>query len=75
MYEDGKCQIWYQHGVVHREDGPAVMCNGGYQAWYLHGKHHREDGPAVVYGDGDQSWYLHGMLVKKEQNYYEQRFL
>ena len=30
-YQD---QVWYQHGLKHREDGPAVVIYGNRQYWY-----------------------------------------
>ena len=31
-------RIWFNdNGVIHREDGPAVICANRYKAWVLHG--------------------------------------
>ncbi len=38
-------------GILHREDGPAVVWRDGFQEWYCNGERHRIDGPAVVYHD------------------------
>lgn len=54
--------FWYQHGVLHRVGGPAVVRSGGNEEWYRDGVLHREDGPAVTYGDGGQEWFLNGLL-------------
>ena len=53
-------QYWHLNGVLHREDGPAIIYPDGTQYWYLNDKCHREDGPAVIYPDGIQAWYLNG---------------
>jgi len=56
----------YRNGLLHREDGPAIIGPGGYQEWYRNGELHREDGPAVIYRDVAQYWYLHGKEVRME---------
>ena len=48
---------WCKGGILHREDGPAIIRSDGTAIWYLHGKIHREDGPAVTHVSGDQYWY------------------
>ena len=52
--EDGT-QRWYQNGLLHRLDGPAVIRQDGTQRWYLNGQRHRLDGPAVIYA-GSHFW-------------------
>jgi hypothetical protein len=47
---------WYQYGVLHRENGPAVEYPGGTKYWYLNGKCHRTDGPALIWVNADGSW-------------------
>ena len=53
-------------GELHREDGPAVIFEGGVeQMWYRNGKLHREDGPAVAIAYSNigvyiSRWYLNG---------------
>lgn len=49
---------WYKNGVLHREDGPAVV-NGIHIEWHLNGKLHRTDGPAMQYYDIEE-WYING---------------
>lgn len=36
-------------GLLHKEDGPALMLLNGISGWYIHGKKHRLDGPAIQY--------------------------
>ena len=31
-------EVWYKNGNYHREDGPVVICKGGYKSWWLDGK-------------------------------------
>ena len=39
---------WYQVGLIHREDGPAVVWAGGTKAYYLHGAYYNEQEWLVV---------------------------
>ena len=53
-----KDAIWRdEHGLRHRDDGPARIWPSGTQEWWQHGELHREDGPAVIEADGTQRWY------------------
>jgi len=56
----------YLGGLLHREDGPAVICTDGYRSWYRNGLRHREDGLAVIFSDGLQRWRLNGETVRME---------
>jgi hypothetical protein len=61
-YVDGT-QEWWVNGLLHREDGPAVIRkNLGNldNQWYLNGQLHRENGPAVEYANGTEEWYREG---------------
>lgn len=55
-----------ENGVLHREDGPAVMSPDGDKHWYLNGQRHREDGPAIEYSNGDKKWYINGQLHRED---------
>lgn len=55
-YPDGS-KYWYKDGVMHREDGPAVLVKNA-EIWMRDGKYHRIDGPAV-------SW-----TIKKRYEYW-----
>jgi hypothetical protein len=59
--EDGT-QSWWQSGVGHRVDGPAVVRPDGTQRWLRHGKLHRTDGPALIDADGAECWYIDDKL-------------
>ena len=43
---------WWIHGVRHREDGPAKICQNGSRLWFYNGVLHRIDGPAVEINNG-----------------------
>jgi hypothetical protein len=48
------------NGVLHREDGPALISSGGSKHWYQNGSLHRIAGPAVERSNGDTEWWLCG---------------
>lgn len=52
---------WFQHGVLHRVDGPAYVVEGFMWEWWLNGKQHRVGGPATEYWDGGAwEWWMEG---------------
>ena len=53
-------------GVLHREDGPAIILSSGSTLYYRDGKLHRLDGPAVELANGSKSWYLNGKLHRED---------
>lgn len=71
--EDGPAMIyhhtgreeWYQHGKLHRLDGPAIYIPRKYEAWYINGYKHRDDGPAIIQANGRQEWWYHGILHRE----------
>ena len=53
---------YYKNGILHREDGPALVeCDGSLE-WYQHGQLHRVNGPAVEDVDGTKEWWQYGQL-------------
>ncbi len=64
-FENGD-YIWYLHGNIHRDNGPAYMRNGTV-SYYKHGVLHREEGPAVIYPDGKQRWFVNGVEQPKPE--------
>jgi hypothetical protein len=40
-------EIWYSHGTIHREAGPAIL-SFKREEWFFHGKRHRLDGFALI---------------------------
>ena len=68
VYNNGD-KFWYQNGLLHRTDGPAIEYPNGYKYWYQSGERHRIDGPAVELANGDKAWYLEGKeLTEAEFN-------
>ena len=64
---NGKYKIWWQHGKLHRLDGPAEVWPNGHKEWYQNGKLHRLDGPAIMWSDGTESYYIEGeQLLRRE---------
>lgn len=49
---------YWRNGLLHRDDGPAVIYPNGEMKWYQNGQLHREDGPACIFADGEVLWYL-----------------
>ena len=58
-YDNGTKE-WYQNGLLHRTDGPAIEHANGDKAWYQNGKLHRINGPAFECVDGYKAWYQNG---------------
>ena len=52
---------WHKNKVLHRINGPAVICLNGHQEYYVEGKMHRIGGPAIIHADGGQEWYQNGV--------------
>tara|TARA_R110000868_G_scaffold60676_2_gene184980 strand:+ start:2602 stop:3234 length:633 start_codon:yes stop_codon:yes gene_type:complete len=71
---------WYNNGLLHRKDGPAMYIpyeyidsNGKLRVhkiriikWFLDGKLHRVGGPAVIHPNGDTTWYHNGLLHRTD---------
>lgn len=63
LMEYPKEEIRYKKdNVLHREDGPAILCVSGREEWYWEGKLHRNDGPAVITSGVMEAWYILGNL-------------
>jgi antitoxin component YwqK of YwqJK toxin-antitoxin module len=64
-YEGGD-KYWYKNGLLHRENGPAVISQYC-QIWYLNGRRHREDGPAYIDSHKERKeWYRKGKLHRED---------
>lgn len=65
IYSNGD-NHWYKHGLLHREDGPAID-DEKVKAWYFDGERHRLDGPAYLeYRDGHliiSEWWYRGKWI------------
>lgn len=62
---------WRRNGVIHREDGPAVLRSCGRVCWYKDGLPHREGLPANETRDEQgnilsQAYFLHGERVSMD---------
>ena len=57
--EAGNGRRWYEGGLLHRADGPAVE-RSTREEWYFRGELHRLGGPAVVVCDGTREWWEGG---------------
>lgn len=52
--------IWYSAlGMVHREDGPALVYKSGREEWWKNNQLHREDGPAIS-DTNYKAWAIRG---------------
>lgn len=60
-YKDKECTI------LHRDNGPAVVTQGGSQIWYQNNKKHRIDGPAVEIYGGSTYYYLDGQRLSEDE--------
>ena len=59
-------QIWYKHGLVHREnDLPAMIRLDGEKSWYKNDKLHRLNDPAVMYPNGNVEYWINGEQINK----------
>lgn len=50
-------KTWYVNGLIHRENGPAVIMTSGSQYWIQNGEYHRENEPAVIMANGQKEWW------------------
>lgn len=62
-------KIWFKHGKIHREDGPALMTLLG-EIWYYQGMIHRLNGPAEYSREiNELCYYIHDkQYTKKHYN-------
>ena len=49
--------IWRWEGLIHRENGPAVIYANGDKEYRKNGKLHKENGPAIIYHNGRVDYY------------------
>lgn len=61
-------EVHFKDGVLHNEDGPAVIYENGTKRWYIDGKAHREDGAAVEYKNGKKIYLYNGRLILSVSN-------
>ena len=59
-------KIWFIHGKIHRENGPALMTSLG-EIWYYQGMIHRLNGPAIINKENNnQSYYIYDIEYSKK---------
>jgi len=70
MTSDGTKRWYNKENILHRLDGPAILCTNGSYAWYKDGKRHRLDGPAyylkIAYKSLEiiKEWYFEGKKIE-----------
>ena len=66
IFADGT-EIWYQNGVLHRTDGPAVFDPQSLaEEYWVNGELHRTDGPAIRTPDGSLHWFIHNQKHRED---------
>ena len=66
-------RFWYQNGILHREDGPAIEYVDGICYWFQNDQVHREDGPAIEYPKDTDQWFLNNVEYTEEEHNIEIR--
>jgi hypothetical protein len=65
-------EIWYEEGIIHREEGPAIIWPDGYEEWLVYGLRHRIDGPAVMSSlYKEYEWWLHGRCLSTKEAWWQ----
>lgn len=71
LYSDTR--IWVENGVVHREDGPAVVFPDGVFRWYLHGKEITRTVNSLFY---ENKWSIQkGLDTQEKLTLFREKFL
>jgi hypothetical protein len=55
--------FFYENGLCHRENGPAVIWDSLDQFWYINNKRHRIGGPAFIDHYGTKQWWVDGIQI------------
>lgn len=64
LFNDG-WKIWFnENGVLHNENGPAVIKPDNSQFWYYNGQLHRENFPAIIRANGETEYWILGKRIK-----------
>lgn len=62
-------------GILHREDGPAIIRTDGSEVWCVDGRRHRLDGPAIRYHPLNPTeynvWWINGYRINSLKVYQE----
>lgn len=67
VFQYGRYEIRNSNGLLHRDDGPAVIYSNGMRYWYRNGERHRDDGPAIICPNGSCHWYRNGQLQQEDK--------
>lgn len=76
LFRNIPATVWYEHGLQHREDGPAIICENGCWFWRFKDKGHRLDGPTAYwspdcgYGDREGKYYYYLFEVEYSEEEY-----
>jgi hypothetical protein len=65
-YKDGTIE-YYDDGVIHRLNGPAVINPDGKKEYWFEGVRHRLDGPAVEYSDRQVEYWICGEMYTEQE--------
>src|ERR1700691_6204728 len=57
---------YYLNGILHREDGPAVIWPNEIGEYFLKGKFHRVDGPVIIRNGSIQKYYINDENITEE---------
>jgi hypothetical protein len=64
--ENGTVKYLNKDGLLHKEDGPAIIWNDGSVEWFFDGRRHREDGPALILNNKSEFWYNRDRLHRMD---------
>jgi len=72
---EGQCYVgqymkeyWFKKNtILHREDGPAVICKKGRKEWLQNDMLHRLDGPAIVHDSGEEYYFIEDNPITDEE--------
>lgn len=57
----GVSEYW-ENGLKHRANAPAVIYDNGNEEWWFEGERHRDDGPAFILRGFLNIWYFRGSI-------------
>lgn len=59
--EDNGRRTYYSNGIIHRDDGPAIVDEtASLEAWYQYGRRHRDNNEPAVISPNLQEWWYAG---------------
>lgn len=60
---------YFRYGIIHRDDGPAVVWPNGRISWWQYGHRHRKDAPALYQIGGKKEYWIRGNYVEISSNF------